>query len=525
MTRPILTARALVALTFLHAPMLAAQPAPVPQSGLEAAAAAAATITASDLRHRIGVIAHDSMRGRDTPSPGLEQTAAWIASEFGRFGLRPAGDEGSFLQRYPLRTLALDAAASSARFGNAELRFGRDVAPAYPYVLPDEPLAGSLVVVSGTGITSPALTEAALSGKHVLIVPPARGDTRNPAVGALVRAVLAGEPLAVWLASDLSDSDWASRANGELRRLHQVIGEVQTLAALVVRDRMIEPVLSGAGLQLSALRARAGLAIRVEEVGSVPVSLSASVRLTAESFAPNVVGILPGSDPVLRDQWVVFSAHMDHVGVGASNASEDSIYNGADDDASGTATVVELAEAFASLEIRPRRSLIFLTVSGEEKGLWGSDWFAEHPPVPVQQMVANVNIDMVGRNWTDTIVAIGREHSDLGATLARVNAAHPELGMTAINDLWPQESFYTRSDHYNFARRGVPVLFFFNGTHEDYHEPSDEVDKIDAEKTARIGRLLFYLGLEVANRTDPPVWDPDSYRRIVGRQPTPGGRS
>src|SRR6185436_891029 len=128
----------------------------------------------------------------------------------------------------------------------------------------------------------------------------------------------------------------------------------------------------------------------------------------------------------LRDEYVVFSAHMDHVGVGAA-VNGDSIYNGADDDASGTSTVVEIAEAFASLQPRPRRSIVFLTVSGEERGLWGSNWFASHPPVPVERIVADLNIDMVGRNWSDTIVAIGREHSDLGATLAQVNGRHPEL--------------------------------------------------------------------------------------------------
>jgi Zn-dependent M28 family amino/carboxypeptidase len=122
---------------------------------------------------------------------------------------------------------------------------------------------------------------------------------------------------------------------------------------------------------------------------------------------------------------------------------------------------------------------------------------------------------MVGRNWSDTIVAIGKEHSDLGATLHAVAARHPELGMEPIDDLWPDESFYTRSDHYNFARKGVPVLFFFNGTHEDYHRPSDEPELIDAEKTARIARLVFYLGLEVANAPDRPSWEPESYRRIV----------
>jgi Zn-dependent M28 family amino/carboxypeptidase len=169
----------------------------------------------------------------------------------------------------------------------------------------------------------------------------------------------------------------------------------------------------------------------------------------------------------------------------------------------------------ASLEVAPRRSILFVLVSGEERGLWGSDHFTANPPVPVEDMVANLNADMVGRNWTDTIVAIGKEHSSLGATLAEVNEAHPELGMTAIDDIWPEERFYYRSDHFNFARRGVPVLFFFNGTHDDYHRPSDEVERIDGEKTSRIGRLLFYLGMEIADADERPTWDPESYRQIV----------
>ncbi len=135
--------------------------------------------------------------------------------------------------------------------------------------------------------------------------------------------------------------------------------------------------------------------------------------------------------------------------------------------------------------------------------------------MPLGQIVANVNADMVGRNWPDTIAVIGREHSDLGATLDRVAAAHPELNMTPVDDLWPQERFYFRSDHFNFARRGVPILFFFNGTHEDYHRPSDHPEKIDAEKQTRLVRLMFYLGLEVANAAERPQWDPESYERIV----------
>jgi Zn-dependent M28 family amino/carboxypeptidase len=135
--------------------------------------------------------------------------------------------------------------------------------------------------------------------------------------------------------------------------------------------------------------------------------------------------------------------------------------------------------------------------------------------VPLEQMVANINLDMIGRNWPDTIVAIGREHSDLGQTLAAVSAAHPELGMAVIDDLWPEENFFRRSDHFNFARNGVPILFFFNGNHPDYHGAGDSPDKINAEKEARIVQLLFYLGQEIANAPARPAWNPESYKEIV----------
>ena len=221
--------------------------------------------------------------------------------------------------------------------------------------------------------------------------------------------------------------------------------------------------------------------------------------------APNTVGILEGSDPALKDEYLVFSAHMDHVGI--TPGLRDSINNGADDDASGTTGVIELAEAFSRPGARPKRSIIFLTVSGEEKGLWGSRWFSEHPPVPLEQLVADINIDMIGRNWPDTIVAIGKEHSDLGATLDRVNAAHPELrhdrdrrplaGGAVLLPLGPLQ----------LRPEGRAAIFFFNGVHEDYHRVTDSPEKIDAEKESRILRLLYYLGQEVGDAPQRPKWD------------------
>ena len=513
MIRSIRTAGASVAIAALCAPSLGAQAAPSPTPA--AAARAAATITADDLRRRIGVIAHDSMRGRWTPSPELDQSAEWIASEFCRLGLRPGGDEGSYLQRYSIRTVVLDPENSGGRFGPADIRYGRDLGPALPILPPSGTLTGSLAVVSGTAAADGVLSRARLAGRHVLVVPASGADFQAPAVQAVVRAVLARGPLAVWIATDLGDVAWARGVNVELRREHAQVGDLPTLAAFVVRDASVGPALAGAGLDLAALRGRSGERVRVDEAASIRVALETSVRVVTETSAPNVVGILEGSDPALRDEYVVFSAHMDHVGVGMPDATDDSIYNGADDDASGIAIVVELAEAFAALEPRPSRSLIFLAVSGEEQGLWGSEYFTAHPPVPLGQMLADLNIDMVGRNWADTLVAIGREHSNLGGILDQVNAAHPELRMSVIDDPWPDETFFMRSDHYSFARRGVPVLFFFSGTHDDYHRPSDEVDKIDAAKTARIARLLFFLGLELAQRYERAKWHPDSYRAIV----------
>ena len=163
----------------------------------------------------------------------------------------------------------------------------------------------------------------------------------------------------------------------------------------------------------------------------------------------------------------------------------------------------------------PRRSMIFLGVGGEESGLLGSRYFAENPSVPLEQIVANLNADMISRNATDSIVVIGKEHSDLGETMNRVNAEHPELNLTAADDIWPEQNFYRRSDHFNFARRGVPVLFFFCGTHEDYHGVDDEVENMDITKATNTTKLLFHLGMELGNAPEAPKWYPDSYAEIV----------
>jgi hypothetical protein len=513
MRRTILVAALAVLLT------PAAVSAQSPQSEADVRAAVE-TITPRDYYDRVSVIAHDSMRGRDTPSPGLDMTADWIASEFTRFGLQPAGDDGTFIQRYSLNMVRPNFVASSATVtGGPDLEFGRDIGFPFGAVNPTE-ISGGVVALGGLGNWDRVLARADLAGKHVVWVLPEGVDNlrSNRTVWQVRRAITERSPASILIVVPNQPDDFFRRAvEGQAEQVTMNIPwqERERVPMFDLRSGAAGELLFAGDVDMGQLAALGERGMRVREVDGVGLTLSPALEVVEEQSAPNVVGILEGSDPELKNEYVVFSAHMDHVGVGRPDETGDSIYNGADDDGSGTIAVVEVAEAMAGLEVAPRRSMLFLIVSGEEKGLWGSEYFANNPTVPVSEMVANLNMDMVGRNWPDTIVAIGKEHSDLGETLNRVNERHPELNMTAIDDRWPEERFYFRSDHFNFARKGVPILFFFNGTHEDYHRPSDEVDSLDTEKASRIAKLLFYLSLEVANADERPQWNPASYRQIV----------
>ena len=465
----------------------------------------AASITAVDVARRIGIIADDSMMGRDTPSRGLDLTAQYVADQFRRFGLKSSS------QRYPITRRRLEPARSRVIFAAGSRRDTATFMTSARYgggVVPEKPLRAGAVLVGGPQTTQSA-GEVNVRDKVVLFVPPP--GSKPAEFQQVLRVLFLGGSKALVF---LSDGDSATFASSIPKRYPErtVVGlPTSRPVMLQVQAGAVGKALAAAGLDLNNVRQAASPVTR--DLPALQVGIEMKDTITSSLTAPNTVGILEGSDPQLKNEYIVFSAHMDHIGI--TPGQTDSINNGADDDASGTVGVVELAEAFSRPGARPMRSLIFLTVSGEEKGLWGSDYFASNPPVPVKQIVADINIDMIGRNWADTIVAIGKEHSDLGTTLERVNAAHPELRMHAIDDRWPEERFYFRSDHYNFARKGVPILFFFNGVHEDYHEVSDSPDKINSEKEARILKLLYFLGQEVANTPKRPEWNPESYKEIV----------
>ncbi|MEL6804534.1 MAG: M28 family peptidase, partial [Bacteroidota bacterium] len=223
----------------------------------------------------------------------------------------------------------------------------------------------------------------------------------------------------------------------------------------------------------------------------------------------NVLGYLEGSDPELKDELLVVSAHYDHIG-----RRGDVIFNGADDNGSGTSTVLEMAQAFMLAKQNghgPRRSIAFMLVSGEEKGLLGSQYYVEHPIFPLEQTIANINIDMVGRidekhaENPFYIYVIGSDR--LSTDLHRINEeANERFTQLELDYTYNAEDdpnrYYYRSDHYNFAERGIPAIFFFNGTHEDYHQATDTIEKINFEKMARIGQLAFHLAWDLTNRDE-----------------------
>ena len=487
---------------------------------------AAETITATQFRDRVGVISDDSMRGRDTPSPELEKTAVWVASEFRRIGLRPAGDQGSFIQRFQLRRSRPDstyAFTATGRGVTSEWRLGRDVGfvwgelPEAPTTMPVILLAGVPADVARPLGDVPARGSVVL---HVITPDQFRGAVLNPLMGA---AITLG--VGMWIiVVDLPAPRFATLAARSFQPQWELLGRASqgsrgTPMLAAVRDSTVLGLLAAAGEDLAALRTPAGQGARA--LSGVTVAFAPRWVVEAEPTAPNAVGVLEGSDPTLRNEAVVFVAHMDHVGVTADGrcaaAGADSVCNGADDNASGTVGVVGLAEAYASLRPRPRRSLVFLGVSGEERGLFGTYHYADHPAIPIERTVAAISLDMLSRNAPDSIFLVGNRFSSIGDVADRMAREHPELRITPADDTDASGFNWQSSDHLPFAQRDVPAVFFFAGQNPDLHRPTDSVDRADWDKAERVTRLAFYLGLDIANATGRPVWDAAARQRIVGQ--------
>ncbi len=478
---------------------------------------AAASITEKDVRKRINLIADDSMMGRDTPSPGLETAAAYVASQFKSFGLRPGGDSGSYMQRYPLVLRQLQAERSFVEFSSADMQnfivlpFTKSVIQ-HAGEADGAPKTAEILVIGGPPDPEKFPADSLVKGKFIVWVVDWE-QVPKFANAMVIKAMTAGAA-GVFAASN-RDTTAIAKAAAQAGRVKVTRAEAAQAPGGV--PLVLEFSQAAVVAQFPPAQGIFDQLNSAPEMTVLPVSdWMATVRISDSALgaasAPNVVGILEGTDPALKDEYVVFSAHLDHIGI--TPGQPDSINNGADDDGSGTVGLLELAEAFTRKKAATRRSLIFVNVSGEEKGLWGSAWFATHPPVPITELVANLNMDMIGRNWPDTVETIGMTFSSLGPMLDSVAAANPKLNMTPVNDMAPEERRLFRSDHYNFARAGVPILYFTSGHHPDYHEVTDSPDKINAEKEARLVQLVFWMGQAVGNAAAKPTWNPGALEQV-----------
>jgi hypothetical protein len=503
-------------------------------------AEASPAITAQEVARHAGAIAHDSMLGRDTPSPGLERTARYVAEQFQELGLRSyrahllrtPGQQASLISRYRV-PLLLDAAQSRVVFTvGAQKAVAGFATAAYlwrPYV-PAQPNAASVVLVTGLHtVASMRGSKDKLTGKTILYVTPAGVDSAaQRTISALYDAAYAGnsgrrDALVILGAEDSATFVQSLRAAQPFVERPSFMSSLWPQWSVYVRPEAAESLmalLAAAGVDLT--QARADTPPRVRELPSVAIAFEPRQAISTDTAtAPNVLGILEGSDSVLKREHIFIVAHMDHHG--ATRGQADRMPNGADDNAFGTAGLIALAKAFSQPGARPRRSLIFLAASGGVKtGRWGSEAAASKtnlrgregaidPPL----VVAALNIDKVG-GASDSIRIDGLGDVELATRLDWISASHPELQWTVVGG---GTLLRSRSDGFAFARYGIPSLSFSTGRPDDARS-ADPPPPVNAEQAVRALRFVYYAGQEIANAKQPPRWNAEGRRRFLkGQKP------
>ena len=475
------------------------------------AAKAAATITAEDMKKHLYIIASKEMGGRDTPSPGLEKAANYIEEHFKSLGLAP-GNNGSYRQYYSLYKDSMQDA--SLVINGKKLALNTDF-----QAMTSNYAAGlrfSEVVFAGYGISDGDkrndYKDLNVTGKLVLIAdgipadykPSQQGFSSPSGVTGKMNAALSRGASAIMIIynnfprrAGAVSSNWSM--NG--------FKATQSLFGFTISADAAAKILGEDGKTLlEKIKANAVAAKTYK--AEVELNYSKTTKTTQVS---NVLALLEGTDK--KEEYVVITAHYDHIGT----RNDTTIYYGADDDGSGTTGILELAQAFAEAKKAgkgPKRSILFMTVSGEEKGLWGSRYYSEHPVYPLDKTTVDLNIDMIGRigneyrkdkDSANYVYIIGDDKlsSDLATITDQVNSTYSKMKLDRkYNDPNDPNRFYFRSDHYNFAEKGVPIIFYFNGVHPDYHRPTDTPDKINYPLMAKRAQLVFYTAWEMANRND-----------------------
>jgi Zn-dependent M28 family amino/carboxypeptidase len=502
---------------------------------------------ASHIKSHIRFLSDDLLEGRDTGARGHEVASLYIASEFEKYGLTPGSDDGTYMQRVKFVQANLDQSSIKLLLNGTQ----GDVALSYPkqfltYPNPLEEttqMAGQLVFV-GYGIVAPELQHddygtMDVKGKVVVILtgkpksfPSEEGAhfgssrekmrhaSKNGAVGLITISTPTGEkvrpyqnllnylhmPAVRWLDKDGNPSGVYPLIKGTAYFSKEA-------AELVFKD---------AELNLEQI-----YAMLEKDESPKGFNLPMEIQLESKSThnnisSPNVTAILEGSDPILKNEYVVYSAHSDHIGF-AKTVMKDKMNNGAMDNASGTSVLMETARLFSLLKKRPKRSILFLAVTGEEKGLLGSDYYAQNPTVPLGSMVANVNLDMpiLTYEFAD-VIAFGADHSDMKSSVAQ---AAEKIGLELSPDPMPEQALFTRSDHYSFVKQGIPSVFLVPGFKSadpdidgskqlsnflktNYHKPGDDLSQAFNWKAAtKFAEVNYHIGLTLANKAQRSSWN------------------
>jgi RpiB/LacA/LacB family sugar-phosphate isomerase len=485
-----------------------AQSEPVVESVVSSdttAATFAELIDVKDLRQNLYILASDAMNGRETGKPGARLAAEFVASKFEKAGLETV--QGSYFQPVPLL---------SSQINGGHMHFGESHGHFMENFMPSQSVSVALLedkapVFVGYGVQEGDWDDYAgldVSGHIVVMLKGAPDGVDEGWTSDFDRKREVAERLgATAVVATMESFDdllpryerWITRDRMRLDLEREGTGP--TIPTFWISDVLFSSEMGSMKKVLKRLRKGKGR-------GPMDSALKIEMDVSKRSFdSENVWGALPGSDPLLADEWLVISCHYDHIG-----AKDGEIFNGADDDGSGTVSLIECAEAWthaAEQGFGPRRSVLFLAFVGEEKGLLGSDWYTSHPAVPLARTVCDLNIDMVGRTDAEHpdsdryVYLIGSDKlsSDLHSISEGANSEFTGLALDyTFNAPDDPNRYYYRSDHYNFAKHNVPVIFYFSGVHEDYHGAGDTPDKIHYEKLSEIARLVFHTSWKVANR-------------------------
>jgi hypothetical protein len=497
-------------------------------------------VTAEQMKNYLYFVASDEMEGRDTPSRGLDTTAKFIGMNLARWKFKPAGDDGTYYQKIALRSETIDPSKTSFSIGDQQYAFGDDFLR-----LSGNAEAAGPIVFAGSGWMVKSKNIDAFSGidvrgKIVAVYSegfPGRNLTRPPSgvvqddlngtkgidwADPITHARTAGATAVLLIASPQLQGAWGqvrqftSRGTTFPEKLRDAPTDpsMANFPVLVVSEKIGDELLAGhSGGKTSTTAFDTGKTAAIRTASHIETK-----------WTQNVVALWEGSDPVLKNEMVAIGAHYDHVGMNPNAPGPDKIWNGADDDGSGTVAVLSIAEALAKAPKRPKRSVLFVWHCGEEKGLWGSEYFNKFPTVDIKQVVSQLNIDMIGRSkkagdtdpkdkelsGENEVYVIGSEmmSSTLGSIVKGTNSSYLNLTYDyKYDDPKDPNRFFFRSDHFNYAQNGIPITFWFDGVHVDYHQPGDEVEKIDYNKMEKVARTIFLTLLELTDLKDRPRVD------------------